>query len=314
MLDYFGGCTALIVPDNLRSGVSKACRYDPDLNPSYQQWAEHYQVAVIPARPYKPKDKAKAEVAVQVVERWILARLRHHTFFSLAELNQCIRSLLEDLNSRPFKQLPGCRQSAFEQLDRPALRPLPSQPYRYRDIKPVKVNIDYHVQYKDHHYSVPHQYVGERLELHASETLVETYFRRQLVATHPRKYRPGLTTNPAHMPTRHRAQQQWSPGRLKRWAADIGPDTLLWVSGQLEGRDHPEQAYKVCLGLLNLSKQYPATRLNAACRIATGAGLNRLKHIKAILKSNRDQLPEQLSLAADLPQDHENIRGPHNFH
>lgn len=148
---------------------------------------------------------------------------------------------MEDLNSRPFKQLPGCRQSAFEQLDRPALRPLPSQPYRYRDIKPVKVNIDYHVQYKDHHYSVPHQYVGERLELHASETLVETYFRRQLVATHPRKYRPGLTTNPAHMPTRHRAQQQWSPGRLKRWAADIGPDTLLWVSGQLEGRDRSDR-------------------------------------------------------------------------
>jgi transposase len=314
MLDYFGGCTALIVPDNLRSGVSKACRYDPDLNPSYQQWAEHYQVAVIPTRPYKPKDKAKAEVAVQVVERWILARLRHHTFFSLAELNQCIRVLLEDLNTRPFKQLPGCRQSAFEQLDRPALRPLPSQPYHYRDIKPVKVNIDYHVQYKDHHYSVPHQYVGERLELHASETLVETYFQRQLVATHPRKHRPGFTTNPAHMPKRHRAQQQWSPGRLKRWAADIGPDTLLWVSGQLEGRAHPEQAYKVCLGLLNLSKQYPAARLNAACRIATGAGLHRLKQIKAILKSNRDQLPEQLSLAAELPQDHENIRGPHNFH
>lgn len=314
MLEYFSGCSALIVPDNLRSGVSKACRYDPDLNPSYQQWAEHYQVAVVPARPYKPKDKAKAEVAVQVVERWILARLRHLTFFSLAELNQCIRVLLEDLNNRPFKQLPGCRRLAFEQLDKPFLRPLPTQPYQYRDIKPVKVNIDYHVQYKEHHYSVPHQYVGERLELHASETLVEAYFRRQLVATHPRKHRPGFTTNPAHMPKRHRAQQQWSPGRLKRWAADIGPDTLIWVSGQLEGREHPEQAYRVCLGLLNLSKQYPANRLDTACRIANGAGLNRLKQIKAILKSNRDQLPEQLSLPAELPQDHENIRGPHNFH
>ena len=314
MLEYFSGCSALIVPDNLRSGVSKACRYDPDLNPSYQQWAEHYQVAVVPARPYKPKDKAKAEVAVQVVERWILARLRHLTFFSLAELNQCIRVLLEDLNSRPFKQLPGCRRSAFERLDKPALRPLPTQPYRYTAIMSVKVNINYHVQYKDHHYSVPHQYVGERLELHASETLVQAYFRRQLVATHPRKHRPGFTTNPAHMPLGHRAQQQWSPGRLKRWAVDIGPDTLTWVSGQLERREHPEQAYKVCLGLLNLSKQYPATRLNAACRIANGAGLSRLKQIKAILKSNRDQLPEQLSLAAELPQDHENIRGPHNFH
>ena len=314
MLEFYGGCTEVVVPDNLRSGVSKACRYDPDLNPSYQQWAEHYNVAVMPARPYKPRDKAKAENAVLVVQRWILARLRHHTFFSLAELNQCIRALLKDLNNRPFKQLPGCRRSAFEQLDRPALKPLPVQPYRYAAIKPVKVNIDYHVEYESHFYSVPHQYVGERLELHASETLVEIYFRRQLVATHPRKHTPGFTTNPAHMPRRHRAQQQWSPGRLKQWAADIGPDTLIWVSGQLERRDHPEQAYRVCLGLLNLSKQYPATRLNAACRIANPAGLVRLKQINAILKSNRDQLPEQLSFPAELPQDHENIRGPHNFH
>lgn len=314
MLAYFGGCPDMIVPDNLRSGVSTACRYDPDVNPSYQQFAEHYQVAVIPARPYKPKDKAKAENAVLVVQRWILARLRHHSFFSLAELNQCICTLLKDLNNRPFKQLPGCRRSAFEQLDRPALKPLPRHPYQYVAIKPVKVNIDYHVQYEEHCYSVPHQYVGERLELHASDTLVEAYFRRQLVASHPRKHTPGFTTNPAHMPRRHREHQQWSPGRLTRWAGDIGPDTQTWVSGQLEQREHPEQAYRVCLGLLNLSKQYPTTRLNAACRLANQAGLVRLKQIKAILKSNRDQLPEQLSLAAELPQDHENVRGPHNFH
>lgn len=314
MLAYFGGCPDMIVPDNLRSGVSTACRYDPDVNPSYQQFAEHYQVAVIPARPYKPKDKAKAENAVLVVQRWILARLRHHSFFSLAELNQCICTLLKDLNNRPFKQLPGCRRSAFEQLDRPALKPLPRHPYQYVTIKPVKVNIDYHVQYEEHCYSVPHQYVGERLELHASDTLVEAYFRRQLVASHPRKHTPGFTTNPAHMPRRHREHQQWSPGRLTRWAGDIGPDTQTWVSGQLEQREHPEQAYRVCLGLLNLSKQYPTTRLNAACRLANQAGLVRLKQIKAILKSNRDQLPEQLSLAAELPQDHENVRGPHNFH
>jgi transposase len=314
MMEFYGGCTDMVVPDNLRSGVSKACRYDPDLNPSYQQWAEHYLVAVIPARPYKPKDKAKAENAVLIVQRWILARLRHHSFFSLAELNQCIRALLEDLNNRPFKQLPGCRRSAFEQLDKPALKPLPCHPYQYVAIKPVKVNIDYHVQYEDHYYSVPHQYVGERLELHASDTLVEAYFRRQPVASHPRMHTPGFTTNPAHMPRRHREHQQWSPGRLKRWAADIGPDTQTWVSDQLEQREHPEQAYRVCLGLLNLSKQYPASRLNAACRIANQAGLVRLKQVKAILKSNRDQLPEQLSLAAELPQDHENVRGPHNFH
>ncbi len=313
-LEFYGGAMAMFVPDNLKSGVSRACRYDPDLNPSYQQLSEHYEIAVVPARPYKPKDKAKAEVAVQIVERWILARLRHHSFFSLAELNQCIRALLEDLNNKPFKQLPGCRRSAFERLDQPVLKPLPSQPYQYVAIKKVKVNIDYHVQFDNHHYSVPHHYVGEQLELHASETLVQMHFRRQLIASHPRKHTFGFSTIPAHMPTRHRKHQQWTPGRLKRWAKDIGPDCLTWVNEQLDGRAHPEQAYKVCLGLLALSRQYPACRLNAACRIANQAGLIRLKQVRAILRSNRDQLPEQLSLSAELPQDHENVRGPLNFH
>ena len=314
MFDYFGGCTAMVVPDNLKSGVSRACRYDPDLNPSYQQWAEHYQVAVVPARPYKPKDKAKAEVGVQIVERWILARLRHHSFFSLAELNQCIRVLLEELNQKPSKQLPGNRQQAFEQLDKPALSPLPRHPYRYVDIKPVKVNIDYHVQYRLHHYSVPHQYVGEKLELHAGETLVTIYFRQQVVASHVRSHGPGITTEAAHMPTRHRKHQQWTPGRLKNWARDIGPEVLGWVDAQLKSKAHPEQAYRVCLGLLNLSRHYPAQRLEAACKIANRAGLIRLKQIKSILKSNRDRLPEQLELQAELPQHHANIRGPRNYH
>lgn len=311
---YFGGCTEIVVPDNLKSGVKRACRYDPDLNASYQQWAAHYQVAVIPARPYKPKDKSKAEVGVQIVERWILARLRHHTFFSLAELNQCIRALLEDLNQKSFKQLPGNRRQAFEQLDQPALKPLPRHPYRYVDIKPVKVNIDYHVEYQRHHYSVPHHYVGETLELHASDTLITLYFRRQTVATHVHKHYPGITTEPAHMPKRHQKHQQWTPGKLKNWARDVGAETLRWVTTQLDTKPHPEQAYRVCLGLLNLCKTYPRERLEAACRIANQAGLRRLKQIKSILQSNRDQLPEQLELNTELPQDHENIRGPHNFH
>lgn len=312
--EYFGGTTAMVVPDNLKSGVSRACRYDPDLNPSYQQLAAHYQLAVVPARPYKPKDKAKAEVGVQVVERWILARLRHHSFFSLAELNQCIRTLLEELNHKPFKRLPGNRREAFAQLDQPALRPLPRHPYHYVAIKPVKVNIDYHVQYEQHHYSVPHQYVGETLELHASDTLICLYFRGQQVAAHPRKHRPGTTTEATHMPQRHRKHQQWTPGRLKNWAQDIGPEVVRWVNAQIQSRDHPEQAYRVCLGLLSLSRDYPTQRLDAACRIANREGLVRLKQVTSILRSNRDRLPEQLSLVAELPQDHENIRGPKNFH
>ena len=312
--EFFGGITELVIPDNLRSAVSKACRYDPDTNPSYQQLAEHYQVAVMPTRPYKPRDKPKVEVAVQIVERWILARLRHHSFFSLAEINQCIRALLEELNQRPFKQLSGNRRQAFEQLDKPALRALPKQPYRYVAIKPVKVNIDYHVEYQRHHYSVPHQYVGERLELHARDTIVQLYFRQRLIASHLRKHTAGITTDAVHMPERHRKQQQWTPGRLKQWARDIGLDTLRWVTERLEQRDHPEQAYRLCLGLLNLSREYPALRVNASCRIANDQGLDRLKQIRSILRSNRDQLPEQLNLATDLPQDHENIRGPNDFH
>jgi transposase len=314
LFNYLGGTPKMLIPDNLRSGVSKACRYDPELNPSYQQLAAHYAVAVMPARPYKPKDKAKAEVGVQVVERWIMARLRHHTLFSLAEANQCIRALLEELNNKPFKQLPGCRRQAFEQLDKPMLQPLPRQPYRYVEIKTVKVNIDYHVCFEQHHYSVPHQYVGETLELHVSETLISVYFRQQPVTSHPRKRYPGITTQPAHMPTRHQKHRQWTPGRLKNWAKDIGPDVLAWVSRQLDIKDHPEQAYRVCLGLLNLSREYSPQRLNRTCALANRENLLRLKQIKAILKSNRDQLPEQASLDIELPQDHENIRGPKSFH
>lgn len=241
MLAFFGGCPQLIIPDNLKSGVTKPCRYDPDLNPSYRQWAEHYQVVVIPTRPYKPKDKAKVEVAVQVVERWILARLRKLSFFTLAELNRCITGLLDELNHKPFKQLPGNRQQAFEQLDKPALRPLPVKPYTYVSIKTVKVNIDYHVQYQQHHYSVPHQYVGEYLQLHASDHLVSLFFNGRLIASHPRAHCPGATTLPAHMPLKHQKHQQWTPGRLKNWAKDIGKHVLIWVDYQLTSKPHPEQ-------------------------------------------------------------------------
>jgi transposase len=313
MFEFFGGVTEVVVPDNLRSGVSKACRYDPDINPSYQQFGAHYSVAILPARPYKPKDKAKAEVGVQIVERWIMMRLRHHTFFSLAELNFCIAELLKELNARAFKQLPGNRQEAFETLDRPALKPLPRHAYQYVDIKKVKVNIDYHVQYQLHHYSVPHQYVGERLEVHACDALVQMYFRTKLIASHVKQDGVGMTTDPSHMPQRHEKHHKWTPARLRQWAGDIGEDTNLWIDGQLNSKPHPEQAYRVCLGLLNLSRDYPTCRLNAACRLANREGLTQLRNIKSILKSNRDQLQQSLAFEVDLPQSHENVRGPQSF-
>ncbi|MDZ7684261.1 MAG: IS21 family transposase [Gammaproteobacteria bacterium] len=316
MFEFFGGCPAMVIPDNLKSGISRACRYDPDVNASYQQLAAHYAVAVLPARPRTPKDKAKAEVGVQVVERWILVRLRRHTFFSLAELNQCIGALLVDLNARPFKRLPGNRRQAFERLDQPALQPLPRHPYEYVMIKTARVNIDYHVEHEDHHYSVPHELVGERVECHISQQIVRCYFKGKQVASHARGHRPGMTTVAAHTPVKHQKHHAWSPNRLEQWASDIGPNVLTWVRDRLTEKEHPEQAYRVCLGLLNLSRQYPVERIDAACRIANKHGMARLKQIKSILTSNRDQLPEHLAVDAggELPQDHENIRGPRHYH
>ena len=314
MFAFYGGVPTVVIPDNLRSAVNKPCRYDPDMNPSYQQLAEHYGVAVIPARPYKPKDKSKAEVAVQIVERWVLARLRRHTFFSLAELNQCIKALMIELNAKPFKQLPGHRCSAFEQLDQPALKPLPLHPYEYTDIKQVKVNIDYHVQYANHFYSVPDVYVGERIELHVGDKLVTAYFKKRQVAQHARRFTAGMSTIDTHMPTRHQQHHKWTPDRLTAWASRVGPEVHLWVKRQLDIKTHPEQAYRVCLGLLNLSRNYPESRIDAACRIANENDLLRLKQIKSILKSNQDQLPEQCDPSIELPQDHGNVRGPKHFH
>ncbi|MDP6583014.1 MAG: IS21 family transposase, partial [Anaerolineales bacterium] len=313
--EFLGGVPEIVVPDNLRSGVSKACRYDPDVNPSYQQWAAHYCTVIIPARPRKPQDKAKAEVGVQIIERWILARLRHQTFFSLSELNHCIKALLVEVNNKPFKQLKGTRQSWFDSIDKPALMPLPKQSYQYTEIKRVKVNIDYHVQFDQHHYSVPHHLVGEKLELHATDNLIEVYFHNNRITSHPRKHYPGMTTIAEHMPVRHEKHHKWTPGKLKNWANNIGGEVLLWVTSLLAQKQHEQQAYSVCLGLLNLSKSYEAQRLNNACAIANKHSLYRLKHIKDILKSNQDKLPadtkEQLSL---LPQSHENIRGAKSFH
>ncbi len=303
--NFIGGVPEMVVPDNLKSGVTKACRYDPEINPSYQQLAAHYGTALVPARPLKPKDKAKAEVGVQIIERWILARLRHHTFFSLAELNQCIKALLEEVNNKPFKQLKGSRQQWFESIDKPALLVLPKQVYQYTDIKTVKVNIDYHLQYDNHLYSVPHHLVGEKLELHAKEHLIELYFHNKPIASHVRKYYSGMTTVPEHMPVKHEKHHQWTPGRLMNWAKDIGDEVLFWVKAVLNQRQHPEQAYRVCLGLLNLSRSYPAERLNKACSIANNNSLYRLQHIKDILSSNQDQLlTEQNEAKPNLPQTH----------
>ncbi len=312
--EFFGGTTTICVPDNLKSGVNKACRYEPELNRSYQTLAEHYNLVVIPARPRKPKDKSKAENGVLLVERWILAKLRHETFFTLAALNARIKELIEQLNNKPFQKLPGSRRSQFETLDKPALRPLPEYRYQYVDIKKVRAGVDYHIEYLKHFYSVPHQLAGKQLEVQASGSCVQIFNLDTLITTHPRKYHAGFTTNPAHMPERHRAHGSWTPERLLNWGSRIGPNTRQMVQQMIDDKAHPEQAYRACLGLLNLNQHYGNERLENACRVGHARGLRRVAHIRNILKHKRDQCPATTGEAnTSLNQHHENIRGSNHY-
>ena len=314
-MDFFGGVTELWVPDNLKSGVTKAHRYEPDLNPTYQDLAQHYGVAVIPARVRKPKDKSKAEVGVQVVERWILAALRNHTFFSLVELNARIKEMLERLNNRPFRKLPGSRRSQFEAIDRPALTSLPATHYIYADWKKVRVNIDYHVEVDKHYYSVPYTLVKQQLDARYTETTVECYHRNQRVASHPRSWKVGQhTTQRAHMPESHQQYGDWSPERLVNWARQYGSGTAEIITQLLQSRHHPVQAYRSCLGVLRLGKTYGDERLEAACQRALVLGTCRYKSIDSILKHGLDQHRESLESDSPVPENHDNIRGPSYYH
>jgi transposase len=317
--EYFGGVPELIVPDNLKSAVRKTHRYDPDITPSYQQLASHYQCAIVPARPYRPKDKSKAEVAVQIVERWIMARLRHQTFFTLASLNQAIAELLEGLNQRPFKKLPGTRCSQFEQLDKPALRALPAQPYQYAHIKKARVHIDYHIEYDKHYYSVPHPLVKQEVEVQATDRTVAIYRHGQRIASHPRSYRQGAhSTCQEHMPQAHRAMHDWSPERFLSWAADIGPETRALVSCLLQEKRHIEQSYRRVLALLSNAKKYGRERLNSACGRALLIGSPTRSSVESILKQGLDQIPMESpdnAVQDELSLDHhENVRGEDYYH
>jgi transposase len=312
---YLGGIPEIVVPDNLRSGVSKAHRYEPDTNPTYQDMATHYGIAVLPARIRRPRDKAKVEAGVLVVERWVLAALRHRTFFSLAELNAAIRKLLEKLNDRPFKKLPGSRREHFERLDKPALQPLPVEPYVYAEWKKVRVHIDYHVAVDGHYYSVPHALIKKQLDVRITQHTIECFYRGNRIASHRRSYQKGRhTTVPAHMPEAHRQASDWSPQRLAHWAAKTGPATEKLILSVLSARKHPQQAYRSCLGILRLGKAYGDARLEAACQRALTLGTHSYKSIESILKHRLDDQPlaEQPELV--LPEDHENIRGPSYYH
>jgi transposase len=310
MYGYFGGVPRLTIPDNITSGVRHACYYEPDLNPAYQELATHFGTAILPTRVRKPRDKAKVEVGVLVVERWILARLRKLTFFSLADLNRELRQLLTALNDHPFQKLPGTRRSLFERLEQPALQPLPVQPYEYAEWKQVRANIDYHIEVDGHYYSVPHELARQPLEARLTRTMVEVLHRGRRVAAHPRSHqRGGFTTTAEHRPKAHQRYLEWTPSRVVAWAAKTGPHTGQLAQRILDCKPHPEQGYRACLGLLRLGQTYSPERLEAACARALEIGGISYRSVKSILASHLDQVPRVEPTPLALPQDHANLRG-----
>jgi len=309
-LSFYGGVTQLIVPDNPRALISDANRYEPRSNDTVLDFARHYGTSILPARPYHPQDKAKAESAVQIVERWIMARLRHQQFASVHEVNQAVAPLLTRLNEKPFQKLPGSRASTFAALDAPALLPLPLQRYEMAHFKTVKAHIDYHVEVEQHRYSVPHALVGQVLEARITIAVVELMHRGQRVASHARSSRHGgFTTTAAHMPAAHRAHMEWTPQRLIHWGQSIGPATAEAVTRLMQENKHPEHGYRACLGLLSLAKRFGKLRLEAGCTLALQIGACQYRHVRDILVNNRDQSAP--ATASDwVSPNHAHVRGP----
>jgi transposase len=310
--EFFQGVPEILTPDNLKNAVTRSCRYEPDLNATYREMAEHYGAVIIPARVGKAKDKAKVESGVLQVERWVLAPLRHHPFFSLAELNEAISKQLEILNNRPFEKLEGTRKNLFETLDKPALKPLPAHRFVFAEWSKAKVNIDYHIEVDHHYYSVPYPLIHERLDVRLTDVTLEVFFKSRRVALHRRSYMKGKhTTLPEHMPKAHQQHLRWTPSRMIRWAGQIGPHTQNLVTLILESRPHPEQGYRSCLGLLRLEKRYSTERLEAACARALAFKAYSYKNVESILKKGLDQQPLNTSSPQTrLPLlEHENLRG-----
>lgn len=308
--EAFGGVPNVTVPDNLKSGVKAACFYEPDLNPTYKDLADHYSTTVIPARVAHPKDKAKVENAVQQVERWVIAPLRKQTFFSLDSLNEAMQERLDWLNDRPLSQLEGTRRSLLEEIDAPALSALPETRFERADWKiQATVNIDYHVEYEGHYYSVPHALVRKKVDVRATWTTVELLHNGKRIASHRRSFQRGRhTTDPTHRPKSHQ-RYEWSPSRIVRWAESVGPHTAALCQSILERRQHPEQGYRSCLGIIRLGKRYDKERLERACLRALTVKACSYRSVASILKTNLDSQPLQQTEMKTLTIEHENVRG-----
>ena len=307
------GCVPqIVVCDNLRSGVKSAHRYEPEINATYSEMAEHYGVAIIPARSGKPRDKAKVEAGVLLAERWILARLRNRRFYSLAEANAAVRELVVWLNDRPFKKMPGSRRELFETLERPVMRALPPAPYEFATWRlGLKVNIDYHIDADGHYYSVPYQLVGQRVDVRSTATVVEVFHKARRVASHLRSYQKGRhTTDPAHMPDSHRRHAEWTPSRIITWAGRTGPSTAALCQAILEARPHPEQGYRSCLGIIRLADRYSTVRLEAAAARALAARALSYRSVESILRHGLDSQPLGDARPLRSHRHHPNLRGP----
>jgi len=311
---FFGGVSAQVVSDNLKSGVTKACFYDPAINRTYGDMASHYDTAIVPARPRKPKDKAKVEGAVLLVQRWIVARLRNQRFFSLDELNAAIRDLLEKLNSKVTRHLGASRLELFEKLDKPALKPLPMEPYVYAEWKQCRAGLDYHIDVGRHYYSVPHQLLKQKLWARITARTIEVYFKGERVAAHQRTSgNRQHSTHKDHMPANHRFKADWTPERIRRQASRVGPNTEAFVEVIMRQRRHPEQGYRACLGIMRLAKTFGRDRLEAACERAVEINAHSYSSLHSILKNGLDR--HARTRATDEPAiTHPNIRGADYFH
>ena len=307
-IEFFGGVVRIVVPDNLKTGITKPNYYEPDINPAYQELAEHYQFAVLPARVKKPRDKGKIENGVQNVERWVIAPLRNRTFFSLAEVNQAIREQVDRLNNKVMLAVGKTQRQEFEDLDQPNLRPIPEIPYEYAVRKTARVNIDYHVEFEKHFYSVPYSLIHQEVDLHVTEHMLEVFHKGKSVAIHARSFKPGrYSTLREHMPPNHQFMDRVNAKQLIHWAETVGPQTAALINATLQSRPFPEQAYRSCLGILSLAKKYPNSQMERACQAALEAQTFSYKAVKDEL----DWLTKQPALPVTpetLPA-HANIRG-----
>jgi len=307
--EFYGGCPECLILDNLKAGVTHACYYDPDINKALAAMAQHYNIAVIPTRVRRPKDKAKVENAVLQSQRRILAVLRNRTFFSLAELNEAIAEETKKLNERPMAIINKSRYDLFIEIERPVLKPLPSERFIIASWTKAKVHIDYHVKVEKTYYSVPYTLIGETLDIMHTGNTVEIYHKGKRVASHIKVNKPGaFVTENLHMPEEHRRYLEWTPARIRLWGQKIGPHTRTLMEEIMNHRVHPEHGFRSCLGIIRLSKTYSPERVEKACKRALEIEAYNYKSVKSLLQMGLEGSVIDAENKKIIPL-HNNIRG-----